>query len=280
MTTKGDNEYDQRKATIDYDAAEAIFDRHFALGAFKQAMPPRTPLPPETVERIRRGGHLDLARSCLAYVLTVENAPDKPEQAAFLACIRRIRDSAREMASAADAVADQLVRHESETGLSEPVRSNALSRLADALHGRFRVPGHEAAYFSMLLPWPVANPFSGNRMSHGLTDCAAVYNEANAIIAEYRESVGSTRRRGMRAGNRSDRERQTFVSDLADIYRQVMDMAPKAPNNDEKHAPFVRFVIHVFDAIAGQDLVILDRYAAQPPSVHVIRTALKGRDAA
>ncbi|MBA2933882.1 hypothetical protein HZF05_07185 [Sphingomonas sp. CGMCC 1.13654] len=280
MTISGATEYDQRKVTVDGDAAEVVFDRHFALGSFKQAMPPGTPLPPETIERIRRGAHLDLARCCLAYLLTVENAPDKPEQTAFLACIRRIRDAAREMAIAADTLADQFVRHEGETGTPELVRENALSRLAFALHGRFHVAGHEAAYISALLPRRINNPFSGNRATHGLTDCVAVYNEATAIIAEYRKCVfrdqpGGARNRGMQSGNRPNRDRQAFIRDLADIYRHVTGRVPKAPNNDKKPAPFVRFVTHVFDEIASQDLVLLDRYAIQPPSVDVIRTVLK-----
>ena len=280
MTEKAATAYEKRKALIDGDAAEADFDRHFALAAFKQAMQPDMRLPPEMIERIRRGGHLDLARCCLAYLLTVENAPDRPEQTAFLACIRRIRAAAREMASAADTLADQLVRHEGETGMLELVRENALSRLAFALHGRFHVAGHEIAYLSALLPKPIGNPFAGNRVTHGLTDCAAVYNEATMIIAEYRKSnvrdqPGGARNRGMQSGNRSNRDRQAFIRDLADIYQRVTGRVPKAPNNDEKPAPFVRFVTHVFDEIASQDLVLLDRYAVQPPSVDVIRTVLK-----
>ena len=279
MTTNVTTEYEQRKATVDGDAAKIVFDRHFALESFKQAMPPGSPLPPEMIERIHRRGHLDLAGCCMAYALAVENAPDTPEQAAFLACIRRIRDAAGEMVSAADSLADQIVRHKNETGMPEHIREHALSRLASALHGRFLVPGHEGAYLSALLPKPIDNPFAGNRMIHGLTDCAAVYNEASDIIAEYREGViddqsGGTRKRGMRTGNRSNRGRQAFIRDLADIYQRVTSNAPKAPNNNGKSGPFVRFVTHVFAAMAKQDLVLLDRYAVQPPSAHVIRTAL------
>ena len=281
MMEKAATAYEKRKVMVDIYAAEAEFDRHFALAAFRQAMPSGEALSRDTLEQIRRGGQSDLAICSMAYLLTVENAPDRPEQTAFLACIRRIRDAAREMASAADTLADQLVRHEGETGMPELLRENALSRLAFALHGRFHVPGHESAYLSALLPKPIGNPFAGDRVTHGLTDCAAVYNEANAIIAEYRESVGAAqaggaRLRGMRTGNRSNRERQAFIRDLADIYRQVIGKAPKAPNDDEKRAPFVRFVTRVFAAMAEQDLVLLDRNAFQPPSVHVIRTALGG----
>ncbi|RDE04957.1 hypothetical protein [Sphingomonas aracearum] len=285
MTIKIATAYDQRKTTVDGDAAEIVFDRHFALSSFKQAMPSSSPLPPETIERIRRGGHHDLARCCMAYVLAVENAPDKPEHAAFLACIRRIRDAAREMASAADTLANQLVRHKSETGMPELVREDALRRLAFALHGRCCIPRQESEYLSALLPMPIGNPLAGNRATHGLTDCVAVYDEATDIITEYRKGVagdmpGDTRNRGMPSGNRSGRERQAFIRDLGDVYRQVTGKAPKAPNDEEKRGPFVRFVTHVFAALAKQDLVLLDLHAIQPPSAHVIRTALGGGSAA
>jgi hypothetical protein len=188
-------------------------------------------------------GHGDLASACMAFMLSIESAHERPDDTAYLNLVRQIRDAAKSITSAADELTDQAARHERETKFYEQMRGRALHRMAQALHERWIpfVCKHE--FLLQTVPQPIANPLAGGRWSHGLS-CAALYDEADTILKNHEQITAEIRQSGlstMTKGKRTDHERDAFIRELATIYQQILGSKPSArEDSDGNPSPFMR----------------------------------------
>lgn len=281
--------YEIRKNAVDPAAAMQIFDRSFALNAFLlgysagQGRSRTDRLPDEIVGRIDSAGHRTLAGFCLAFFLAHENAHERPEDTAYLSCLRAIRDGAQKIARAADELADQIRQHGADTGELELVRTRTLHQLANALHGRFRSNVGDDWYQELIGIRLIDHRFSDLAMTHGLVDCAALYNEAEAIREQHvrnREKVRQpdSKPAGMRTGNKVDRQRRSFVRDLASVYEQTLEIPPTVySTKPSQPGPFLRFVERVFTEFCDQTAAPVDPQAYLSPSWATVRNYLKAR---
>lgn len=281
----GTTAYEKRLGSIDVRAAMSIFDHSFALDAFEQGLAAKRgkngapKLDGAALERINHGGHADLARACLSLFLSNEGFDKRPERRAYLYLICQIRDGAQKIAAAADTLAEQARTHWQETGAPDIVREKALQDLALALYGNLLpTAGHKGARQHISLQ-PIDNPFAGNRVIHGLTNCAALFNEAEMIRERHRRNTKTLKAHGVSAsraspGNKADHERDAFVWDLASIYRQVLCITPAAPSNTNRTPPFMRFVQRVFREFREQAVSPVEPHSYTPPSLATVRAIL------
>ncbi|MAC11327.1 MAG: hypothetical protein CMN74_03685 [Sphingorhabdus sp.] len=271
--------YEQKKSITRGEATE-IFDKHFAIGAFKIAQRSNQTLSSTIKKNIRKFGHKDLAKYCMAYLMAVETKPKKPENAEFLRLIREIRDGSKAIAQAADALTHQMVQHEIKTGQSEPLRFQALYDLADALNRSFHFTLHEDEYDAVITPRRISHAIASYHGTHGLKGCSSLYNKAihiineNSVKSDTRDKRGSSDK-GMKPGAKVNRDLMQFIRDLGDVYRKVSNKTPAAANNEDKPVPFVRFVHYVFEGILTESDFLGEPRNFGLPSPHVIRTALK-----
>ena len=280
--------YEKRLGSVDIRAAMSIFDRSFALDAFGQGLPAKrgkngTPkLDGATLERINRSGHAHLARACLSLLLSNEGSDKRPERRALLHLIRQIRDGAEQIVAAADTLAEQARAHRQETGAPDIVREGALQDLALALYGNLLPIADRERLLQQITLRPVDNPFSGNRFIHGLTNCAALFNEAETIRKRHRQNTRIIKMNGvseLRAspGNKADYERDAFIRDLAEIYEHVTRLTPAAPNKTDRKPPFMRYIERVFREFRAQTVSPIEPHSYMPPSIATVRAILNQR---
>lgn len=276
--------YELRKKVVDLSAAQLTFERKFAQEAFELGALSRSngeiKLTQRVDDLIDREGHTDLARSCLAYLLSTESGHERLEKTGFLVLVRQIRDAAETITLAANELTDQLVRHRRETGYNEELRAWALEVMAKALHSEWRPLVHWREFEHRTAPMPIDSPLADGQWTHGLMSCASLYNKADEILKD-REIINQQMRHGgmsvMASGNRADHERDAFLRDLAEIYERVFER--KASAREDKNgepSPFMRFVHRVFKEIpATHDHVDPKRY--RPPSSATVRAILQSR---
>lgn len=289
--------YEKRKKVVDVEASQRVFSIDFAIAAFEAgdtAGPGRklsAPLKSGMRDRVGPAAHGQLARCCQAYVLAHENGHAPEEQRAYQRCVRRIRDGAKEIAQAADELAAQLSRHAHETGTVEARRADALIRLACSLHGDFRDATSDPLFIEKITPRRIDNRFADNNVIHGLTGCAALFDEAERILKEYvanqpAEDAELQTEVGMRTGNKSDADTEAFVLDLAELFVLVIGRQPTAHDSATgAKSPFVRFVLRVFDEILTRRNEVVgeraisgfDRKAYAAPSTSTLKSILKKR---
>lgn len=281
----GTTAYEKRLGSIDVRAAMSIFDHSFALDAFEQGLAARRgkngapKLDGAALERINHGGHADLARACLSLFLSNEGFDKRPERRAYLHLIRQIRDGAQMIAAAADTLAEQARLHRQETGAPDTVREKALQDLAIALYGKlFSIADRERLRQKIALE-PIDNPFAGNRVIHGLTNCAALFHEAEMIRERHRRNTKTLKAHGVSASraspsNKADHERDAFIWDLASIYERVLCITPAAPSNTNRTPPFMRFVQRVFREFREQAVNPIEPHSYTPPSLATVRAIL------
>src|SRR5690606_7587518 len=68
------------------------------------------------------------------------------------------------------------------TGEDDFVRWDALFNLGRALNREFESFVGDAKFHVRMTPTPLENPLDPNAMTHGLSNCAALYNEADRIL--------------------------------------------------------------------------------------------------
>lgn len=283
--------YEQRLGSVDIRAAMSIFDRSFALDAFEQGLAAKRgkngapKLDGAALERFNHGGHADLARACLSLFLSNEGFDKRPGRRAYLHLIRQIRDGAQMIAAAADTLAEQARSHRQETGAPDAVREKALQDLALALYGNLLPIVDRERLRQKIALEPIDNPFAGNRVIHGLTNCAALFNEAEMIRDRHRRNTTALKVHGVsesRASpsNKADHERDAFIWDLASIYNEVLRLMPAAPSNTDRKPPFMRFVERVFRELREQTVSPIEPHSYMPPSLATVRAILKGRKTA
>jgi hypothetical protein len=287
--------YESRKNSVDVGASEAKFSLDFATAAFSAgytAGPGRRSSiqqPLHVQVRIEQNGHSELAHCCLAYLLAHENAHHPEEQKAYLACLRRIREGAKDIALAADELAAQFFRHLRETGEVETMRATAFYRLTDALHGEFTREIDRSPYRQNIMPRPINNQLSDHEVVHGLSGCVALFNEAERLLKEQKAAAPATcaypaESGGMKAGNKTDIDTKAFILDLAKLFELVIQRKPTAHYSaSDAKSPFMRFVDKVFDEIRTQRNSIVgervetsfDQKAYAAPSTSTVRAILR-----
>ncbi|WP_338501105.1 hypothetical protein V6R86_00375 [Sphingomonas kaistensis] len=279
--------YELRKRSVDPEAAAIIFSQDFATKAFEEglhnsrrpseAKANRPRLPADVVSWIAVEGRQTLAYACLAYLFAFEMKTDVSEDRSFVGLIRQVRDGAKQIAVAADTLADQLQRHHRETGAIDPVRNRALIELAASLNA-------EVLSAEDLLPSPEGGFLHGVTLRHGLRNCRRLADHADDFLDRYRTYAEIMRAEGkkaleMQTGNRTDADRDAFIEDLAAIYKQAIGKDAKAREGSgttgHAPAPFVRFVRYVFSELKNICSQIGACEYLETPSSHVIRAVVE-----
>ncbi len=203
----------------------------------------------------------------MAFLLAHENANEGLDKLAYLSCLRTIRDGAKLIAQAAEELVGQIQRHKVETDEVEPIRSETLHRLAEALHGRFRAEMAKNQFDDLISPKLIGNPLSDLRMTPGLPGIAALHNEVEAIREEYVRAQNQPKQKGvgpvgMRPGNKPNREQKTFIRDLAALYEEVRRSRPLMT----RHRDRVRLSCASYTGFSGS--------SASKVNCRLIRTAI------
>jgi hypothetical protein len=291
--------YQLRRQTSDARVAKILFSQDFTkkalvAGMHKPKGQSKGPAEAEpTIELIRwvnREGHELLAHACLSYLLAIENRPEEQRDASFIDLIRKIRDGAKQVATAADTLAQQVRRHHAESsrdgqpGEIDPVRYKALLYLSRAVNRDLIEFTDEEEFFARVRPRLIGGPLGDLHMTHGLSNCVRLANAADCFLKAYERYASVMRAEAqkplaMRAGRRADGDREDFITDLADIYVGGLGKRPTAsPANDGAPSPFVRFVQFVYDELDRQSYSHGYTAELQCPSHDVIKKVLRVRE--
>ena len=284
--------YELRKASVNREAAKALFSRDFARSAFEagsplqrgKGAPPR--LSQETQRWVTRQGHEALAIACLAYFLVVEARFPRPDDRSFVGLVRQIQEGATKIVESADELARQISNHHDESGDIDHVRFTTLERLAWALNGSFYSPDSDEFEQQMRLRRNVSQ--FGIRMTHGLSNCAKLANAAEHFLSDYAKYAKVVREEGaspalpMKKGRRPDRDRDEFVHDLETVYECLFPGKANANRGTGTRSravsPFVRFVDSVFRELQAQSYQPRDgRF--KTPSVDALKEIKRRRTA-
>ncbi|QSR17433.1 hypothetical protein [Novosphingobium sp. KA1] len=274
--------FELRKKIVDPVAAREIFKRDFAMAAFNAGAPGRKGSDVEAEMTVAAAylvdaqGHGELASACMAFMLSIESAHQRPEDTAYLNLVRQIRDAAKSITLAADELTDQAARHGRETGYYEQMRGRALHHMAQALHERWIPFVSEPDFILQTIPGPIDNAFAGGQWSHGLS-CSALYDEADAILKNHEQITTEIRQSGLSAmakGKRADHERDAFIRELAMIYQHILGSKPAAREDGDGHpSPFMRFVARVYGEFGS--VYDIDRNRYVQPSSGTVRSILE-----
>ena len=243
---------------MDPAVARTTFGRDFVTRAFEEtffsssevARRKNLRLDSVTVARITQFGWSEVAVSCLTYLLLIEARNVLPEKTTYRHLLSAIREGARQIAAAGDALAGQVVELERDTGKLSSIRREVLCRMGIALSN---MPGIELHSLESSVEISTGHYFGARRAQHTLAPLARLYDVADYEIQKYDERHRRKQLAGafdeQRPKHRPHLTKAEFITDLARTYGAISEKKPRAsrPSIDDGPAsPFCRFLDYIF----------------------------------